>query len=85
MKSRPKFSQSGKVVADLSEGMNEAQMLVRVLNHLESMRDGSSEAALKRVVAEALREHEGPHAVRPMTLGKTEDKGISLDLGAMPE
>jgi hypothetical protein len=84
LKSRPKWSKSGKVVADLSEGMNEAQMLVRVLNHLEAMRDSSSEATLKKLVAEALREHEGPRsrAVRP---GKAEDEAISLDLSAVPE
>ena len=43
-------------VADLSEGMNEAQMLVRVLATLETMQKSHSEDSIKTIVAKALKE-----------------------------
>jgi hypothetical protein len=73
--SRPRYAASGKVDPDVSDGMNESQMLVRVLHHLESMQKSTSEAALKTLVAAsvsaALREHKGwltkdLDAVRPV-------------------
>ena len=61
--SRPRYAASGKVDPDVSDGMNESQMLVRVLHHLESMQKSTSETALKTLVAAsvsaALREHKG--------------------------
>ena len=50
-------------VADLSEGMNEAQMLVRVLATLETMQKSHSEDSIKTIVAKALKEQADMAAV----------------------